>query len=330
MRIVSLLSTLSCATAFSVAPSCSRTTQTSSTRIFAEGGPPQYDKIDAVLREAEVVGEGCVMLHMDVKDKDTVTIDYEPGHVVALEIEEVESPSDDDDDDSDSSKNSEDAKNNVGWMRGPYTVSRATADSLDILIKVVGDKSERFSNASPGTPLKFGGKFKVPILEGIQTEEVKNVVLLSTGVGVGPCIGAIEKALSEEYESNNFPPIKLIASYRKESEVAYTDHLNKLQDEHPKSFSWNSVVTSVDGRLSSSTENLEKFLNASSSETHYHLIGNGQMVSEFKEGLAKAGVSDERVTVESYFNHKAAIDNERVDRIAAHFAAKKVEQPELA
>lgn len=319
MRIVSLLSTLSCATAFSVAPS-----PRTSTRIFAEGGPPQYDKIDAVLREAEVVSEGCVMLHVDVKDKETTPIDYEPGHVLALEIEDVASSSESDADAD--SKNSEDAKNNGGWMRGPYTVSRSTDDSLDIMIKVVGEKSERFSTAAPGTPLKFGGKFKIPILEGIQAEEMRNIVLISTGVGVGPCIGAIEKALSDETEV--FPHIKLIASYRKESEVAYADHLNKLQEDNPDSFSWVPVITSVEGRLSSSTENLEKFFPPVHSGIHYHLIGNGQMVREFKEGLDNAGVADERVTVESYFNHKAEIDSERVDRIAAHFAAK-VEQPEL-
>ena len=74
------------------------------------------------------------MLHMSVPGE---TIDYEPGHVIALEIESVA-----DDGDDDESKNANDTANNSGWMRGPYTVSRATDDSLDVLVKVVGDKSK--------------------------------------------------------------------------------------------------------------------------------------------------------------------------------------------
>ena len=86
-------------------------------------------------------------------------------------------------------------------------------------MKVVGEKSKLFSTASPGTPLQFGGKFKVPILEGIDIDATKRIVLISTGVGVGPCVGAIEKALQ-----SSFPPIDLIASYRTEEEIVYKDH----------------------------------------------------------------------------------------------------------
>ena len=46
-------------------------------------------------------------------------------------------------------------------------------------------------------------------------------------------------------------------------------------------------------------------------------FGRGQMVSEFKSGLQKAGVPDDKVTIEIYFNHKADVDTDVVDRIAA-------------
>jgi predicted ferric reductase len=126
------------------------------------------------------------MLHIDT---DTA-IDYQPGNVLALEIEGNLNLSE--------LEENEDAKTNGGFLRGPYTVSRATEKSLDILIKVVGDKSKMFANAEAGTPVKFGGKFKVPIVEGIQKEETKRVVLISTGVGVGPCVGAVEEALKDD------------------------------------------------------------------------------------------------------------------------------------
>ena len=47
-------------------------------------------------------------------------------------------------------KNKEDAIQNGGWMRGPYTVSRATDYSFDVLVKIVGDKfySPLFGNVT--------------------------------------------------------------------------------------------------------------------------------------------------------------------------------------
>ena len=299
----------------------------SSSSLNAAGGAPQYEKIQATLRQAETVADGSCMLHIDTLE----SIDYEPGHVLALEIQPEAAEDDDDvsataEQDVDS-KTYKDTQDNGGWMRGPYTVSRSTSNSLDILIKVVGEKSKRFSTAKPGTPLQFGGKFKVPILEGVSVEATERVVMISTGVGVGPCIGAIEKALEGaggdgESSSSSFPPIDLIASYRTKDEIIYKDHLDKLQQDHSDKFAWKSVVTSEQGRLSSSEDNLKAitettFNDADIKSTHYHLIGNGQLVSEFKAGLEKAGVPEDKVTVEMYFNHKAEVRGDVVDRIAA-------------
>lgn len=274
-------------------------------RLFAEGGPPQYDKIDAVLREAEVVSKGSVMLHIDTEE----SIEYKPGHVLALEIQGDVKQMDEND------KSKQDAIQNGGWLRGPYTVSRSTENSLDILIKVVGDKSKVLAEAESGTPLKFGGKFKVPIVDGIEKESTKRVVFISTGVGVGPCVGAVEAALKDE----SFPPVELCASYRTKEEVIYGDYLDELQANNEGRFSWKAIISSEGGRLSESEENLQAIVCAEGLElndTHYHLIGNGQLVNEFKAGLAKASVPDDKVTVESYFNHKEAVRDDVIDRIA--------------
>jgi hypothetical protein len=42
--------------------------------------------------------------------------------------------------------------------------------------------------------------------------------------------------------------------------------------------------------------------------THFHLVGNGQFVVDFKQGLLDGGVAEERVTTEKYFNGKAEPD----------------------
>lgn len=276
----------------------------SSTCLYAAGGPPQYDKLEGRLRSAEELAQGSVMLHIDT----STPVDYEPGHVLALEmpisktkLRKLKNE-----------KTIKDAKDNDGWMRGPYTVSRSTENSIDILIRVVGEKSERFANATEGTPVRFGGKFHVPILEGIDVPTTKRVCMISSGVGVGP-----EKALDD----GSYPPIDLICSYRNKDEIVYKEQMIKLQMKHPNKFSWKAGITSKQGRVSANDENLkaitESKFDAGLEDTHYHLIGNGQLVSEFKAGLLKAGVPDDKVTVEMYFNHMAKADETVVDRIAA-------------
>lgn len=142
--------------------------------------------------------------------------------------------------------------------------------------------------------------------------------MISTGVGVGPCIGAIEKALEQEA----FPPIDLIASYRTKGEILFRDYLDQLQKENGDKFSWKTIISSEQGRISSSADSLRVLTDTNSNAglTHYHLIGNGQMVSEFKAGLQQAGVKEDKVTVEMYFNHKAEVDQDAVDRIASAVA----------
>lgn len=289
----------------------------------ANGGSkeaPQYKKIGAILRNVETVGEGTFMLHMQV-DNDNIKLDYKPGHVMALEIRD---PSDD------KSEMTPDTINNGGWMRGPYTISRATQSTLDVLIRVVGKKSQTFVHSPVNTPVRFGGKFKVPILDGIDQSKTKKVVLISTGVGVGPCIGAIEMALQQQQthgEYKNFPPIHLVASFRQDSHVVYRKHLNELSKKNPTRFTWTPVITSETGRISASKENVLQVISNSIhglglNDVHYHLIGNGQMVKEWQAGLKQAGVNgDHRVTIENYFNTRAEPNASAIDNIASAIAS---------
>lgn len=268
-----------------------------STQLFAESGPPQYEKFNAVLDRVEMVSEGSAMLHIKTED----AIEYKAGNVLALEIEGEGT----------TEKSKSDSAQNEEWMRGPYTVSRATEKSFDVLVKVVGDKSKTFASAPPGTPVRFGGKFKVPIIDGVEVESTKRVVLLSTGVGVGPCIGAIEESMKKE----KFPPIELYASYRMESEIVCADYLDSMN------LKWKAIVTGENGRISADEKNIDLILphpesGLSLSDTHYHLIGNGQMVKEWKDGLIEAGVPENKVTVEMYHNFRSDPDGDVIKRIA--------------
>jgi ferredoxin-NADP reductase len=316
MRIVSFLSTLALGSAF-VPSTNHQTRKPFVVSLSAEGGAPQYEKRGGILRQAEVVGEGSVMLHIDVvPDDEAPPLEYQPGHVLALEIENPAGTSSDE-------KTARDTEANGGWMRGPYTVSRGTDNSFDVLMKVVGDKSKVFESAKPGTPVRFGGKFKVPIVEGISAN-TKRVVLISTGVGIGPCVGAIENLLADDNFSSQ---VDLYASFRNQPDVIYRDYLNGLMAQDSNQFQWKPVITSEMGRISASEDNVRSVLQdgiCSVTETHYHLIGNGQMVNEWKAGLAQAGVSAEKVTMEAYFNHKAESSEDAINLIASTVSSAAV------
>ena len=287
------------------------------TTLRAEGEAPQYETRNVVLLKAEPVGEdeSAVLLHIDREEGDAEPFTYEPGHVLALEIQYNATR----DTHVIDNKTMADAQKNEMWMRGPYTVSAATPYTLNILTRTVGAKSRAFAQAEPGTPLRVGGKFKVPIAKGI-SDHTKRVVLISTGVGIGPCVGAIEQMLSSGAEYT----VDLISSFRFPNQVIYKTYLEFWQEAYEGKFTFIPIVTDEVGRLSASDENMKLITDSnvcSLTQTHYHLIGNGQMVNEFKQGLLKAGVPKEKVTLEVYFNHKEPVNQEAIDRIATTIKA---------
>ena len=296
------------------------TTTATSTTLHAEGKAPDYETRNVVLLKAEPVGEdeSAILLHIDREEGDEVPFTYEPGHVLALEIQYNATR-----DTNVDNKTMADAQNNEMWMRGPYTVSSATPYTLTILSKTVGAKSRAFASAEPGTPLRVGGKFKVPIAKGI-SENTKRVVLISTGVGIGPCVGAIEQMLSN---GADYTTIDLISSFRFPNQVIYKTYLEFWQEAYEGKFSFKPIVTDQVGRLSASDENMKLITESSVcslTETHYHMIGNGQMVNEFKQGLLKAGVPKEKITLEVYFNHKEPVNPDAIERIATTIKAAEL------
>ena len=262
------------------------------TALAASGGPPQYDKIGATLVANDDVGRASRLLRLESDEP----LDYAPGHVLALEVE----------------KDGE-------WLRGPYTVTRATEKAFDVVIRVCGGKSEAMAAAPLGSRWRFGGKFHVPILEGL-APGADRVVCLSTGTGVGPVLGFCEAAL----EATDLKKLTVLASYRDAADVCCKDAVQRLCVLHPDRFECSYVISSTDGRVSAPRQ-LDAIGAVATATTHFHLIGNGAMVNEWVAGLAAAGVPDGFVTTETYFNHKAEADADVVGAIAAAVSLGRVD-----
>lgn len=255
--------------------------------LRAGGGPPPYDKIGATLVANDVVGRAARLLRLE-SDQEVA---YEPGHVLALEVER-----------------------DGEWLRGPYTVTRATARTFDVLVRVCGEKSETMAAAAVGSRFRFGGKFHVPILEGVASDAA-NVCCLSTGTGVGPVLGFCEQALA-----TTALDVTVFSGYRAAEDVCCRTTVARLRDDYAGRVAFSDALSSTAGRVTGPAA-VAAVAAAASPATHFHLIGNGGMVNEWRAGLARAGVPDARVTTETYFNHKAEPDDAAVDRIAAALSA---------
>lgn len=255
--------------------------------MMAEGGPPQYNKRPATVLSNVEVGRSSYM--MRVKATDGELLEYQPGNVLAFEIRDSDEE----------------------WLKGPYTVSRCdpTEGTFDMCYRVVGNKSEIFKSAKiDDTNVQFGGKFKVPILEGVVADEVERFVGVSTGVGIGPLLGFAEQALSNDVNYK----IDLLPHFRMEDDVCFRDTMDDLVKQYPGRFSWTPVLSKdrTDGQYLNTF-----FPRPVTDKTHFHLIGNGSLVNEWKAGLEKAGLASDRVTIEMYFNHKELPRDDVVDAI---------------
>jgi len=225
---------------------------------------------------------------------------FEPGHVLGLGI-----------------------PHDQGYMRHAYTVSRAEPQSrrFEHLYRVIpyGRMTPSLAALSVGDPVFFHGPFHTPIQLEIRSA-AERIVLIATGTGIGPLFGYAEKALKE----GEARPMTLYVGFHEESDMCLTRELDRLAVEHPN-FSWHFTTThpssewrGLTGRV---TECVPERIDNGKLETyHFHLVGNGEMVQVMRKALHRAGVSSERVTIETYFNHYAQPSDSEVQHLASRFA----------
>jgi len=271
-------------------------------------------------------------------------IDYQPGHVLAVEVT---------------------PQGHEKTLKGPYTVTRSDTDqrTVDVIYRVIVDppasdsadhvesgpmrKTAAFKALREGDEnVSFGGKFKVPILEGI-SKDAKHVVLVTSGAGVGPCIGFVEQCVAAWAAGDEIaaPSVSLFAGYRNVGDIICEDELDDLAARSGGRFSWSACLSSegdasmqsgsapaghsiIAGRTTTAAPPaiLKELASrgAALDQTHFHLVGNGEMVSEWKEALLTgASLAEERVTIEMYFGHTSPAKAGAVAAISEALSASK-------
>ena len=262
------------------------------TRPAVRMAAPEIEWQDAVVLSNTPVADSQATRQLRVKAAGP--LDYKPGHILGFGFEEEG-----------------DSK------QGPYTVTRSSGSTLDIVYRVIPDgrKTPAMAAMAAGAPVRFGGRFGTPIDEGI-APEVERVVGIATGAGLAPLVGYAEQALLLE----DGPRIELYGGFASLEDACCATELDALAAAHPAKFSWTACISRlgaagagteeeaaakrdaggaggawVSGRVTSAVPPLLR----TTRRTHFHLIGNGARASrETAERWARSGRDlAERATV---------------------------------
>jgi NAD(P)H-flavin reductase len=247
--------------------------------------------------ENRPVANGSMWIQLEAIDE--LPAAFEPGHVLGLGLTQDQ-----------------------GYMRHAYTISRAVPETrrFEHLYRVIpgGRMTPHLAALSIGAPISFHGPFHTPIQNEIRTS-AERIVLIATGTGIGPVFGYAEKALNEG-ESRK---MTLYAGFHAESDMCLVEELESLAREH-HNFAWHFTVShpselwrGLAGRVTDYVPDMtdKEELKAG----HFHLVGNGEMVHVMRKALHLAGVTPERISIETYFNHYAQPGDREIRRLAARF-----------
>lgn len=207
--------------------------------------------------------------------------------------------------------------------RHPYTVCAVDPESrmLGFMFRIVqgGAMSPVLAQLGAGNPIAISGCFGTPI-EKLVRPEATSLVGISTGTGIGPLAGFAREALSDQSWKR---PIVLLAGFRCEADVPMVDQLCAMEED--ERFRWFPSLTRPerpwDGLVGRVTETLPELFE-SLAGAHVHLVGNGAMVAEMKEGLRRAGYPPHLMTSEVYFGKTSVADETVVSKLSRQMTGR--------
>ncbi len=261
-----------------------------------------YDRRAELIERTELNATGTVRLTFRVADGRPFV--FFPGYFVSVESE-VEG---------------------VGYHHSPYCIlSRpGQAPVFQLIVRLVrgGERSAYLGSLEVGDLLAFRGPGGHSMLPRTSTSEL---VLLGTGVGVGPLL-----ALAGELLDASYPlPIRLFWGLRLIEDVCLVDELEDLAASYPN-FSYRISLSQpppgwsgLRGRLTESVPGLLGTLATS----EFRLVGNGAMTEEMATALGDAGVGKEVIYREAYFNGKHKPERTTLDAIRKRFVASDLLAP---
>ncbi|MDP8988011.1 MAG: FAD-binding oxidoreductase [Actinomycetota bacterium] len=262
----------------------------------------RYDRLAQLIGHEELTPTGTVLMSFRVVDDKPFR--FEPGHFVGIRAE----------------------VGGHGVRRSPYCIASPPNEerTFRLLVRLVpeGPLSYYLAGLGLGDVIRFrgpSGRSMVP------KEADTEVVLVATGVGVGPCLPLVRHLRAQNPER----PIRLYWGLRLVDDICLLDELDELTTEH-RSFRYAISLsqppagwTGLRGRVTESVPGLLQTLGDKS----FCLIGNGAMTQEMATALSDFGVDERRIHQEVYFNVKHRPEAAVLDEIRDRFVASDLFSP---
>jgi anthranilate 1,2-dioxygenase reductase subunit len=255
-----------------------------------------YDRRAAVTGSEPLTATGTVAVTLEVIDGGR--FDFSPGQFIGVEADVA----------------------GARRHRTPYCILSAPAggDSFTLLVRVVpdGPLSQYLTGLRVGDEIGFRGPTGRSM---VPKEDDTELVLIATGVGVSPLYSLARHLLT----AGATRPIRLLWGLRQAEDICLVDQLDELVAAH-QNFSYQISLSQphpawegLRGRLTDTAPSVLGPLHGK----HFYLVGNGAMTAEMAAALADAGVNENLIYQEAFFNtrHKpdaATVANLR-DRLAA-------------
>ncbi len=213
-----------------------------------------------------------------------------------------------------------------GYRRTPYCIVSPPNDerTFDLLVRLVpeGPLSYYLGALAVGDVIHFRGPTGRSM---IPKETDTELVLLATGVGIGPFMALTKHLLPRGFSR----PIRLYWGLRLWEDVCLIDDLHDLAVRHDN-FSYEISLSrpprgwgGLRGRLTSTVPPLLETLGGK----QFYLVGNGAMIEEFAACLSDLGVRKQLVYEEHYFNFRHKPTPETVAQIRSGFVARDLPSP---
>ncbi len=281
------------------------------TQLPVSRGAPErrllrYDRFD---RRAELVARrdltttGTVSLEFRVIDDHPFPFD--PGYFVGIQTEVPD----------------------AGLRRSPYCITSPPdgGRTFRLLVRLVpeGPVSCYLAALREGDVITFrgpSGRSMVP------KEPDTELVLLATGVGVGPLLALAEHLLSQGFDRR----IHLYWGLRLSDDICLLDELDALAA-RSELFSYEISLSrppagwkGLRGRVTVSVPPLLESLG----DKHFYLVGNGAMIEEMRAALSDLGVDEQLIHREIYFNVRYRADPRSLAELRERFVAADLFSPQ--
>ena len=279
-------------------------------RLPLSRGAPERKlrRVDYYDRRAEVTGYEALTSTQTVRISfrviDNAPFTFKPGQFVGIQAD-VEG---------------------YGWRRTPYCIISPpnTERTFQLLIRLVpeGPLSYYLGDLREGDVIAFRGPLGRSMIPKTSDEEL---VLLATGVGIGPFLSLVHVLREQAFER----PVTLWWGLRLDDDICLLDELNSLALSYGP-FRYDITLSQpppdwpgLRGRITESVPPLLSTLGGK----RYYLVGNGAMIEEMTLALSDLGVDRTLIYAEPYFNARHKPDPAALAETRSRFVAADLFSP---